>query len=198
MKIIFISIILSMMLSFVSYAQGSTVYLSTRDSLAYDEHDPTDLMGVAVDVSGTYTWYKATWFSLSKAFRIYVSGQANTWSEDQHFSGGIYSDGITYADVIYPQGIAPVSRIGYFGIPFNYVYANQFVVVNEANNDSLVISFNDSTLSFSSDKTIDIANLNVSSELSVSDKFNIPSDSTGLASGSLYFRPSDGIIRRKY
>ena len=155
-KLILILILLSTLPLF------GQVRLSTMDSITtfgiYDYSYWNALSG------GTYLNRKVSWTALRAAMIDYIDGLANTWALKQTFSSGAtFSAGangtVSFADsVLMPSGSslwvhwiqrsAVSSIIGNYNAPFFTIYAQHFTTTNLEGNDSCVISYDDSTLTF--------------------------------------------------
>jgi len=166
-KLILILILLSTLPLF------GQVRLSTMDSITtfgiYDYSYWNALSGDA------YLNRKVSWTALRAAMIDYIDGLANTWALKQTFSSGAtFSAGangaVTFNDSVvciagaplwvhWIQRVSPSSTIGSAAAPFFTIYANNFTVPNTEGNDSVSITYDDSTLTI--DKAISFSGLTI-------------------------------------
>jgi len=174
-------IILLMLLALPTYSQ---VKLSAQTAIT--SLSPTDIMWWNTDVGGVFTHRKMTWAVLAGEISDTMNSKTNTWALKQTFSSGAtFSAGangtVSFADsVLMPSGSslwvhwiqrsAVSSIIGNYNAPFFTIYAQHFTTTNLEGNDSCVISYDDSTLTF--DKKISVG------QLSITESFAIPDSAT--------------------
>ena len=194
-KLILILILLSTLPLF------GQVRLSTMDSITtfgiYDYSYWNALSG------GAYLNRKVSWTALRAAMIDYIDGLANTWALKQTYSSGATfsagaNGGVTVSDTLwaislYANGYPynATSYWGFFDRPFYKMYSREFVLVNPYDNDSVTVTYDDSTLTF--DKKISVANLTVTSSFNIPDSVSF----SGFAlSGNAYTpsRTDDSVI----
>lgn len=152
------------------------VRLSTMDSITtfapYDYSYWNTLSG------GNYLNRKVSWTALRAGMIDYIDGLANTWALKQTYSSGAtFSTGsngtVDIQDSALTTGLwtnwlharQAVTYIGSTTDPFFNVYSRNFVVVNPYENDSVYISYEDSTLSF--DKALRFPSLTITETVGI-------------------------------
>lgn|SRR5574343_36053 len=152
------------------------VRLSTMDSITtfapYDYSYWNTLSG------GNYLNRKVSWTALRAGMIDYIDGLANTWALKQTYSSGAtFSTGsngtVDIQDSALTTGLwtnwlharQAVTYIGSTTDPFFNVYSRNFVVVNPYENDSVYISYEDSTLSFN--KAVSFPNLSITESVTI-------------------------------
>ena len=136
----------------------------------------TDLFWINKDIgSSTFAHRQLSWTNLRNQMIDYIDGLANTWALKQTYSSGAtFSAGAngkaSFADSVYCSSFVNVGiglplspGTGFWGIstqPFYQMTALNFIVPNSEGNDSVSITYDDSTLSFSKD--VSIPNLTIS------------------------------------
>lgn len=178
------------------------VRLSTMDSITtfapYDYSYWNTLSG------GNYLNRKVSWTALRAGMIDYIDGLANTWALKQTYSSGAtFSTGsngtVDIQDSALTTGLwtnwlharQAVTYIGSTTDPFFNVYSRNFVVVNPYENDSVYISYEDSTISFN--KPLTVETLNITGDLVVPDSAQF----SGLALSQATYQPTlatDSVI----
>lgn len=205
----YIFIILLFLLAYEAYPQVS---LSTRDSVtSFQIPDLFWLQRRASYPSGSYVNKKTSWYALRREITDYIDGLANTWALGQTFSGRAtfssgatfsaatygtvtFSDSVRVPTAIYSKKYNPIdytSTMGSSISPMKEIYTRQLFLPNAESNDSVGFSYDDSTLTIS--KKTSVANLTVTSELSMSDS----SSFSGIALSETNYVPtlvSDSVI----
>ena len=139
----------------------------------------TDLFWINKDVgSSTFAHRQLSWTNLRSEMIDYIDGLANTWALKQTFSSGAtfpagangkvsFADSVQFDYSFYTSNFFPKSAngasIGWPTQPYYKIYASFFVPVNTEGNDSCVISYDDSLLTFSKD--VSIPNLTLTESL---------------------------------
>lgn len=83
--------IIMLFLVLTYFALGQTVNLKNRDSIAYNQFQATDILGVQKILSGDYIWYKTSMYALERYFRESILAKENTWSQLNTFTNIIRS-----------------------------------------------------------------------------------------------------------
>ena len=178
----------------------------------------TDLFWINKDIgSSTFAHRQLSWTNLRNQMIDYIDGLANTWALKQTYSSGATfsagaNGGVTFGDTVtanapfrfgyaynLPTADATVSLGGFVGVTpywFSWVWTHNIGsdalwVYNDERNDSVSITYDDSTLTF--DKKITVG------QLSVTGSFAIPDSATfdGLALSEDNYSPSfvtDSVI----
>ncbi|MCP4394537.1 MAG: hypothetical protein GY804_09770 [Alphaproteobacteria bacterium] len=159
MKKIYV-LIVSLFLTIPVYSQ---VTLSSRDSITTIVE--TDIMLWQTDDTG-FKNRQMSWRILRGQISGYLDGIPLTWAAIQDFNGAnftagshggtTFSDsvyhntGVHYVNWLYPAASA-IPGIGTLSSPYRTIYSKQFIVPNEEGNDSVLVSFDDSTLTINRD-----------------------------------------------
>jgi hypothetical protein len=145
-----ITLFLLLMCAAISYGQG--VLIKDRDSIAYNDFAADDLIGIARPSGGIYSWYRTSFYGLAYGVRNMMLGQSNNWTAVDTFSA-----------TIHPSTVLPRTTDAYSlgsgakrwnNIWAKYGHIQQLNLPNPEGNDSLVITYDDSTLTFSKNITI--------------------------------------------
>lgn len=177
MKKFILAIFIAIILTGSGYSQ---VALSTKDSLTSLQN--TDIMLWQRKVTGTFLNRQMSYNNLKLTLKDYLDGQAITWASRQTFTGATFQGG-AYGSINFQDTVNMVSatkvlvnamdrttasaRIGLTAAPYLAIYSRNFVVVNDYNNDSVLVSYDDSTLSFNKPMSI--------GSLSITDNFAMDS-----------------------
>jgi hypothetical protein len=166
---------------------------------------PTDLFWLNTKPSSAYLNRKVSWRTLRSNIEDFMADSTHTWALKQTFSSGAtFSAGsngkVTVSDSlhaifvnagwIFPTATS-TGYIGWFNEPFQNVYSKAFSLMNTENNDSVRITYDDSTLSIN--KTLSIANLEITDQLQLPDSASF----SGWALSETDYAPSfvtDSII----
>lgn len=140
--------------------------------------DTADLFWVNEFVTPNWVNRKLKWLNLRSNMIDYIDGLANTWALKQTYSSGAtFSTGsngtVDIQDSALTTGLwtnwlharQAVTYIGSTTDPFFNVYSRNFVVVNPYENDSVYISYDDSTLSFN--KAVSFPNLSITESVTI-------------------------------
>lgn len=140
--------------------------------------DTADLFWVNEFVTPNWVNRKLKWLNLRSNMIDYIDGLANTWALKQTYSSGAtFSTGsngtVDIQDSALTTGLwtnwlharQAVTYIGSTTDPFFNVYSRNFVVVNPYENDSVYISYEDSTLSF--DKALRFPSLTITETVGI-------------------------------
>jgi len=166
--------------------------------------DTADLFWVNEFVTPNWVNRKLKWLNLRSNMIDYIDGLANTWALKQTYSSGAtFSTGsngtVDIQDSALTTGLwtnwlharQAVTYIGSTTDPFFNVYSRNFVVVNPYENDSVYISYEDSTISFN--KPLTVETLNITGDLVVPDSAQF----SGLALSQATYQPTlatDSVI----
>lgn len=165
----YIFIILLFLLAYEAYPQ---IRLSSMDSVT--TFTPTDLFWLNTKPSSSFVNRKVSWSYLRSNMIDYIDGLANTWALKQTFtSGATFSaganGGVTFSDSVINTGTSNLNRIypttsstsqiGTVLTPYQTIWGRYFRMPNTEGNDSCLISYDDSIVTF--DKEVSIPNLNV-------------------------------------
>lgn len=166
--------------------------------------DTADLFWVNEFVTPNWVNRKLKWLDLRSNMIDYIDGLANTWALKQTYSSGAtFSTGsngtVDIQDSALTTGLwtnwlharQAVTYIGSTTDPFFNVYSRNFVVVNPYENDSVYISYEDSTISFN--KPLTVETLNITGGLVVPDSAQF----SGLALSQATYQPTlatDSVI----
>jgi len=164
-----------MLLALPTYSQ---VKLSAQTAIT--SLSPTDIMWWNTDVGGVFTHRKMTWAVLAGEISDTMNSKTNTWALKQTFSSGAtfsagangkvsFADSVQFDYPFYTSNFFPKTAngavIGWSTQPYYKIYASEFVPVNTEGNDSCVISYDDSTLSFS--KAVSFSGLTITESVGV-------------------------------
>lgn len=158
----------------------------------------TDLFWVNHDIgSSTFGHRQLSWNNLKTNTRNYLLGSNNTWTKRQTFSSGATFSSASYGTITFLDSVTTTglwtnwlhrntstAMIGELSAPFLYIYARNFVTVNSTGTDSVVISFDGTTLNI--DTEVKVADLQITNELSVPDSAIF----TGIALSQTEYAPS--------
>jgi hypothetical protein len=143
---------------------------------------PTDLFWLNTKPSSAFVNRKVSWTYLRSNMIDYIDGLANTWALKQTYSSGATfsagsNGGVTFNDSTYfptsptiirfqkPLSLVSLNGIGSAAEPYDAIYSQNFVMVNTEANDSVYLSYDDSTLTIN--KTVEFANLTVTTSVTV-------------------------------
>lgn len=178
-------IILMIGLVLIVYSlQPETIKAQTYDSLAsftaVTSLNATDLMPMQIKVSNKYKWRKITGASLWSRMRDTTQAQlttllntSNSWNGINNFDGATFNSGshgkVTFSDsVIFASrteigSLYPYNATSFMGDqtdPFLRIYSKNFVLVNTAGTDSVVINVG-------TDGSLSIPNLTISGSMKI-------------------------------
>lgn len=178
----YIFLIFLFLLTYEAYPQ---VRLSSMDSITtfavYDYSYWNTLTG------GAYLNRKVSWSALRTGMIDYIDGLANTWALKQTFtSGATFSAGangtVTFSDSVVNTGTSNLNRIypttsstsqiGTVLTPYQTIWGRYFRMPNTEGNDSCLISYDDSTVTF--DKEVSIPTLRITAALTVDSSVTSP------------------------
>ena len=207
------TIILVILLSTVCFGQAS--YDSVAAFTSKTTISLTDIFPFQTKVANKYTWRKITGTSMwdritdtTEARITTLLNASNSWNGINNFDGATFNSGshgkVIYADSVWQQtgshyvnwmvpSTSPTGTVGTVGIPYYRMYSKGFVPMNPEGNDSCVISYDDSTLTF--DKTIQAAEIKGLSTISHTDLvYSVPDvadsvDTVGYANVVLFSLP---------
>jgi len=177
------TIILAILLSAVCFGQAS--YDSVAAFTAKTTIGVTDIFPFQTKVANKYTWRKITgqsmWDRITDTTEARITtllNASNSWNGINNFDGATFNAGahgtVTFGDSVVSLATTrlhqmrrynAVSNIAAATEPMNNVYAKAFVVINDTENDSCVIFYDDSTLTFSKD--ISMPNLTITETVSM-------------------------------
>lgn len=153
------------------------VRLSTMDSVT--SFQPTDLFWLNTKPSSSFVNRKVSWYYLRSNMIDYIDGLANTWAARQTFNGAtfgaasygaivfedsVWNAGTSYLNRIYPT-TSSTSQIGTLAIPYERIWTRSLTIPNTYGNDSVSISYEDSTLSF--DKALRFPSLTITETVGI-------------------------------
>ena len=191
MKILKLFTLAGLMLTAYSlqlYAQPT--YDSVASFTSVTSLGATDIIPMQIKVSNKYTWRKITGASLWSRMRDTTQAQltsfkdlSNSWNGINNFDGATFNSG-SHGGVVFDDSVTFTSNqvrfeyirrydaqssIGLGSAPFDRIYANWFLATNPEGNDSVSISYDDSTLTFTmpATGTLEIPNLTITQSVMV-------------------------------
>lgn len=174
--------------------------------------DTADLFWVNEFVTPNWVNRKLKWLNLRSNMIDYIDGLANTWAQRQTFSNGATFSAASYGTVSFTDTVSSshamtgkiilpydiTSQVGTPANPFFRISARTFYIPNTESNDSVAITYDDSTLSIN--KTLNVSGLEVSSSVTFSDvdvSFDSGSVFNSMVFGNATYAPAtvgDSII----
>ncbi len=106
--------------------------LQNADSVAHDTVTNDDIFAMQTFSSGTYPWKQMSWWALANGVQTRLELLPMTWSAAQ-----IFADPTSFFDINSIQFLLPVTNlvISFVGVasrPYDNMYANNFVFINNS------------------------------------------------------------------
>jgi len=146
----------------------SQITLSGTDSVTVASQDDRDILDIQIYNGGSFVHRQQSWRLHRLSLQSWLDDQSLTWTGINTFNGATFAAGshgrVTFADSVqfnanltYTQNIFPKTTAGYFNGQFGQkwltvysknVFAENLYVTNVEGNDSVLISYDDSTITF--------------------------------------------------